>query len=340
MRKVTLVLLLLVTVGFFLFAGGAGEQATPVSSELDFPKKPITLVVGWDAGGSSDLVGRMIAQLSRKYLGVNMNVVNKVGGNGVVSLTELAKNTAPDGYTMAMMACGNFITAPYVSDVNFTMDDFIFVSGTTTEPLAVAVRSDSPLNNLQDVVDKYNKDKEPVMHAQAGKNSINHLHSIRMFNNMGVQEQIVPYSGAATAIAALLGGEVGMAIVHPGQIIANIQSGDIKLIAMVYKERVPTFGTVPTVEEQGFGAVSSEVYKALLLPAGTPEPVVKYLREGLNKITEDPEFLAFLAANAIEKSTYLDDTSNRQALYRDIERLWPVMEELKLLKPGAVPPKK
>jgi tripartite-type tricarboxylate transporter receptor subunit TctC len=269
-----------------------------------------------------------------------MNVVNKVGGNGVVSLTELAKNTAADGYTMAMMACGNFITAPYVSEVNYTMDDFIFVTGTTTEPLAVAVRGDSPISSLKDIVDQYKKDGEPVMHAQAGKNSVNHLHSIRMFNNMGVLEQIVPYSGAATAIAALLGGEVDIAIVHPGQVIANIQSGDIKLVAMIYKERVSKFADVSTVEEQGYGAVSSEVYKALLVPAGTDQKVVDYLREGLNNLTNDPEFLEFLNANAIEKSTYLDDASNRQALLRDIDRLWPVMDELGLLIPGAVPPAK
>jgi peptide chain release factor 2 len=116
---------------------------------------------------------REIATLAPKYLGTTMNVVNRTGGNGAVAITEVANNIKADGYTVCLTSAGNFTTMPYVQDVGYTIDSFTFLVGTTSEPLAVIVRSDSDLNSLQDIVKRGTK----VLHGQSGRNGANHMHS-------------------------------------------------------------------------------------------------------------------------------------------------------------------
>ncbi|MDR1519590.1 MAG: tripartite tricarboxylate transporter substrate binding protein [Planctomycetota bacterium] len=305
---------------------------------IDYPTQPITLVCPWDAGGSSDLSCRVIGSLGRKYMGTTINVVNRPGGNGAVAYGEMASRTKADGYTMSLCASGGFNSMPFVQDTGYTIDDFEFIAGTTTEPLAVIVHSDSDLHNLQDIVDRFKKTGEPVAYGMSGSNSPNHLYTIKMFRNMGVKEQIVPYSGAAGALTALLGNEVEMIIIHPGMVLGSIENGDARVIAMMFKDRVPTFPDVPTVEEQGFGLIHVETYKAIIVPRDTNPEIVKWLNEKLNLIMQDQEWIDFLKNNGIEKTRYKQLGEYRNALEKDIQLLWPLMEELKLLKPGAVKP--
>jgi len=317
-----------------LMAQSAAEQP---AAALNYPTKPITIICPWAPGGSSDLTVRTIASMSQKYLGVTMNVVNREGGNGAVALTELAKTTAADGYTISLCSAGNFTTMPFVQDVGYTIDDFKFVIGTTSEPLAVIVRADSPLKGLKDIVDRYKQDGKTVLHGQSGANGANHMHSIEMFRNMGVPEKVVPYSGASTALAALLGGEVEMILIHPRQVISHIKTGAVRLIAMVYNERVPSFAEVATVEEQGYGKVHAETYKSLVVPAKTDPAIVAWLTERFDKMMQDPEYIEFLKNNGLERSYYLGDEVGK-VIKAEVTTLWPLMEELKILKKGAVKP--
>lgn len=305
---------------------------------LDYPTQPITIICPWAAGGSSDLTCRMVANLAKKHLGVAANVVNRPGGNGAVAYAELAKTIKPDGYTFSLFASGGFVVMPFVQDVGYNIDDFTFVIGTTSEPLAVVVRDDSDLKSLKDVVERFKKTGEPVVNGQSGINGAPYLFSVQMFNNMGVKSRVVPYPGASEAITALLGGELEMALVHPGQVLGNIQSGDVRLIAMVYGERVPSFKDVPTVEEQGFGRIHAETYKGFIIPAKTDPAIVAWLNERLAKLMDDPEYVKFLKNNGLEKSLYIKGDDVKAALRNDALKLWPSMEELKLLKPGVVKP--
>lgn len=314
--------------------------ATSFSAALDFPKQPLTVVCGWAAGGSSDLTCRMVSKLAKKYFGVNANVVNRPGGNGAVALGEMAARTKADGYTIALFASGGFTTMPFVQETGYTIDDFAFIIGSTSEALAVVVREDSELKNLQDIVGMYKKTGDPVNYGMSGSNGHNHMYTIKMFENMGVKEQIIPYPGASGAITALLGEEVEMIMVHPGQVISNIESGDVRLIAMVYNERLAAFPDCPTVEEQGFGKVHADTYKGFIAPKDTDPEIVKWLNEKMNAMMQDPEYIDFLAKNALEKNPYTKVGQIKEVLEKDVQELWPLMEELKVLKPGAVRPAK
>lgn len=345
MKKKNLFLsIVLFCVCVFLFAQGGTEtssiQGNAKTSDLDFPKKPITLVCGWAAGGSSDLTCREIASLSPKYLGVDMNVQTMTGGNGAVSLTTVSKNTKSDGYTIALSTSSLFTTAPFISDLNFSADDYVFLTGVTSEPLAVVVRADSPLKNLDDVVAKYKKDGKSILHGQGGKNGAVHLNSLRLFNELGVGEELVAYSGASTALVGMLNGEVDMAIVHPGMALSQVQSGQARILAIVYKNRIPAFPDAKTVEEQGYSALSCDVFKFLVIKSDTDPAIIEYLRKGLNEMINGPEFKEFLSNNVIQPCVYNDDESLRNAVNDEIQNFWPIMEELGLLKVGAIRPAK
>ena len=264
-----------------------------------YPTEPINLYCPWAAGGSSDLMCRKISEMAKEYLGVNMNVTNVEGGNGSVALGEIANATKGDGYTISLYSAGNFTTMPYTQDVTYTMDDFKFIKGVSSEPLGVIVPGDSEWNCLQDVVDTYKATGEPILHGQSGSNGTNHMWSIIMFENMGVEESIVPYSGASGAIAALMGGEVPMIIVQPGQVLGSIESGDVKVIALYSTDELEAFPGVQTVEQQGFGEVFCETYKGLVVPADTDDAIVEWLEEGFTNMFASAEWEEFLTANAI-----------------------------------------
>lgn len=312
--------------------------AVPAAQSLDYPKGPITLICPWAPGGSSDLSCRMIAQLFTKHTGFAMNVVNRPGGNGTVVWNDMVSTGKPDGYTLSLVSSGGMTALPLIQDVSYTLDSFTFIIGTTSEPLAVIVASDSALNNLKDVVDRYNKDKKPVTFAMSGINGSTYLNTLVMFKNMKVECQVVPYGGGSEALTAVLGGEAEMCIIHPGQAVSPLQSGDVKQIGMIYRQRPPSFPDVPTVKEQGFGEVHAEVFKAILCLSKVDPEIVNFLNAGIRKVYADPEWAKFLKINGLEPTLYLDDASYRTALKKEIMAVWPVIQALGIAKPNAVAP--
>lgn len=318
-------------------SASSGDGKLTLADGSKYPSEPINLYCPWAAGGSSDLMCRKISEMSEEYFGVTMNVTNIEGGNGSVALGEVANNVEGDGYTISLYSAGNFTTMPYTQDVTYSMDDFDFIKGVSSEPLGVIVRGDSEWNCLQDVVDTYKATGEPILHGQSGSNGTNHMWSIIMFENMGVEQSIVPYSGASSAIAALLGGEVPMIIVQPGQVLGSIESGEVKVIALYTTEELDAFPGVQTVEEQGFGEVFCETYKGLVVPKDTDDAIVAYLEEGFTKMFASQEWEDFLTANAIFVQP-LSGEGMVERMKSEIDTLWPLMEELDILKEGAVKP--
>jgi len=318
-------------------AAEADDSCVVLADGTKFPSETINLYCPWAAGGSSDLMCRKISEMAKQYLGVEVNVTNVEGGNGTVALGEMANNVAADGYTISLYSAGNFVTHPYTQDIAFSMDSFAFLKGVSSEPLGVLVPADSEWNCLQDVVDYYKATGETIIHGQSGSNGTNHMWSIVMFENMGVEQQIVPYSGASGAIAALLGGEVPMIIVQPGQCLGNIEAGEIKCIALFSTSELAAFPGVQTIQQQGFGDVFCETYKGLVVPAATDPAIVEWLEAKFTEMFADPEWEAFLNSNGI----FVQPLSGQGMLDRmksEITTLWPMMEDMGVLKAGAVKP--
>ena len=318
-------------------APAADDGLVTLADGSKYPTETINLYCPWAAGGSSDLMCRKISEMAGKYLGVEVNVTNVEGGNGAVALGEMASSVEPDGYTISLYSAGNFTTQPYTQDTAFSMDSFAFLKGVSSEPLGVLVPADSEWNCLQDVVDYYKATGETIIHGQSGSNGTNHMWSLVMFNNMGVEQQIVPYSGASGAIAALLGGEVPMIIVQPGQCLGNIEAGEIKCIALFSTGELAAFPGVQTIQQQGFGDVFCETYKGLVVPAGTDPAIVEWLEGKFTEMFADPEWEEFLLVNGI----FVQPLSGQGMVDRmksEITTLWPMMVDMGILKEGAVQP--
>ena len=261
-----------------------------------------------------------------------MNVVNREGGNGAVALTELAKTTAADGYTISLCSAGNFTTMPFVQDVGFAIDDFKFVIGTTSEPLAVIVKSDSELTNLKDIVDRYKKDARPFC-RQSGANGPNHMHSIECSGTWAILKRSFLF-GRSACFAALLGGEVEM-ILSTWNGHKPYQFRDGSMIAIVLRTR-SYLRHVPTSRARVWQS-HAETYKSLVVPAKTDPAIVSWLTARFDEMMADPAYIEFLKNNGLERSYYLGDEVSK-VIKAEVLTLWPLMEELKILKKGAVKP--
>lgn len=324
--------------------GGTGADASSggaqqSGSALDYPTAPITFYCPWAAGGSSDLMCRQISSMAGGYFdGAVTNVVNREGGNGAVALGEIATSTGKnDGYTWSFASDATIAINPYVNELEYGVEDFTIVGAVAAEYVGLFVRGDSAFNSLQDVIDHYAASGETLLHGQAGAYSRNHLTSIVMFRNMGVKEELVPYSGASEAIAALLGGEVDFVLIAPGQALSYMQSGDMKGIAMLSETRAEAFPDIATVEEQGFGEISAVANRIVIVPSSTDPEIVAYLRDGFAKLVEDEKWIDFLETNGIMKCEW-SAADLQDHLAEETLLLWDVMEELDLLVDGAQKP--
>jgi tripartite-type tricarboxylate transporter receptor subunit TctC len=320
-------------------SGGQAQGNTPAASSTNvdgYPSSPITFYCPWAAGGSSDLMCRQISSMAGDYFdGAVTNVVNREGGNGAVALGEIASSSGKsDGYTWSFASDATLAINPYVNQLEYSVDDFTIVAA---EYVGLFVRGDSEFNSLQDIVDHYTSTGETLLHGQAGAYSRNHLTSIVMFQNMGVKEELVPYSGASEAIAALLGGEVDFVLIAPGQALSYMESGDMKGIAMLSESRADAFPEIATVAEQGFGEISAVANRIVIVPSDTPDDIVAYLREGFAGLAKDPKWLDFLDTNGIMPCEWsAEDLQDHLA--EETLLLWDVMEDLDLLVDGVTKP--
>ena len=302
-----------------------------------FPEEPLTLVCSYAAGGSSDIMCRKIAEMSSEYFGVNANVVNVEGGNAAVALGQAASSVNPDGYTLTMYAFSNFSVMPYVQDLAYSEDTLHLLHGVSEEPLGVMVKSDSPWNSLQDVVDYYKETGNTIMHGQSGTNGAPHMNSLLMFDAMGVEQQIVAYSGASTALAALLGNEIDMVITQPTNAHSMIEGGEVKVIAMFTDGRTDMYPDVATVEEQGFGSLYCSSVKGFCLPVDTDPEIVEWFDARFGELATSDEWLEFIATYGISECTS-DGAEMLERIHQETLTCWPPMEQMGILKPGATKP--
>lgn len=302
-----------------------------------FPSEPLTIVCSYAAGGSSDTMCRKLAEMAPEYFGVNANVVNVEGGNAAVALGQAARSVNPDGYTLTMFAFSNFSVMPYVQDVAYSEETVTLLHGISEEPLGVMVRADSPWNSLQDVVDYYQKTGNVIMHGQSGTNGAPHMNSLLMFDAMGVEQQIVAYSGASTALAALLGNEVDMVITQPTNARSMIEGGEVKVIAMFTDERLEQYADVATVEEQGFGSLSCSSVKGFCVPADTDPAITEWLDARFAEIAVSDEWTEFLDTYGISACSS-DSAEMLERIHQETLSCWEPMEALNILKDGATKP--
>ncbi len=275
--------------------------AWPVAAQ-NYPSRPIKIVVPFPAGGTSDVLARLIGQKMTEGWGQPVVVENKPGSSGNLGADAVAKS-APDGYTLVLMDVGNLVISPALFKLPFTVEkDFAPVAMVAYSPHLLAVSTKVPANTPAELVAYAKAQKGKLNYAvAAGMGSASHLAGVIYAQRSGIEWGYVPYKGGAQAITDLIGGQVdvmfnGMVATYP-----HVKAGKIKLIAISSAKRNAQMPDTPTVAESLPGFLTGS-FQGLLAPAGTPKAVVDKLHAEVQRITALPDVRERLATLGAEPS--------------------------------------
>lgn len=277
---------------------GLGGLASPLLAQDDYPSKPITMLVGYGAGGQTDLIARAAAQVMSRELGQPINVVNKPGAGGAVAARELSKTT-PDGYTIMFHSNSVINSAPFIMEnVTFTPDDFDYAGMITAYQVGMAAPKDAPFGNITEYI-AWAKDNPGSTYAALSPEA--RLYIDEIVKASGIEVNVVPVQGGGEMINALLGGQVMLAF--SGGIHYRYPD-ELKSVSALTSFRHPSAPDVPTIEEEGF-ALGMDSRTTVITPKGTPRTVLEALSAALAAAETDADF-AKVTESANIPITYLD----------------------------------
>jgi tripartite-type tricarboxylate transporter receptor subunit TctC len=277
-----------------LLAGsGAAALLAPFRAHAQgYPHKPITLIVPWPAGGSTDRHLRALAELAGKNLGQNIVVENKPGGGGTLGPGTMALTAKPDGYTIAQFPLG-MLRIPHMQKTQWDpLKDFTFIVGVSGYTFGFTVRADSPYKTFNDYIEAARKNPGKVDYGSTGVGSSPHLLMEEVASNAKVELNHIPFKGNADLQSALLGGHV-MAQSDATGWDKFVESRQMRLLVTFGEKRTRRWPSVPTAKELGYGVVSQSPY-GIVGPKGMDPAVVKTLHDAFKKAMEDPKHLELL----------------------------------------------
>jgi tripartite-type tricarboxylate transporter receptor subunit TctC len=284
-----------------LFACAAVVATAPALAQSDYPNRPVKLIIGFAPGGSTDIVGRIVAQRLGERLGQPVVVENKAGAGGTIGADATAKSP-PDGYTLTLgttsthaIAAGAYSKLPYDP-----VKDFQPISLVAITPYLLVVNPQVSAKSLGEFVTLAKAQGTKMNYASAGNGTATHL-SMEMLKDAGKFDMThVPYKGNAPADVAILAGEVQAVFGSMPALLQNAKAGKVRPIAVGTLQRSPALPDVPTVAEQGYPGFEAALWLGIMAPAGTPKPIVDRLHKELAAIVAMPEFKTQMDANGAE----------------------------------------
>ena len=260
----------------------------PVSAPAaGFPERDITLVVPWAAGGGTDTLARTLVKNGKKYFGVNINVVNRVGGTGAVGMNSVATGKT-DGYTVCMITF-NLSTYKTIGLLDLSYKDFDLIALLNRSPAGFSVKADSQFKTLKELMDYAKANPGVVTVGHAGPGQPWHLSAALLASTHGVKFTFVPFDGAAPTRVALAGGHITMASTGMDEVLQFYKTKQLRFLAAVMSTRNPFFPDVPTVAEAGY-PIENPIFdwRGLAVAKGTPPEILTVLRDGFRKASQDP----------------------------------------------------
>lgn len=264
-------------------------QAGPARAEPDWPARPITLVVPFPPGGTTDLLARLVAREAGTRLGQSVVVENRPGAGGGIGAAAVAR-ARPDGYTLLMGTVGTQATNQflYAQMPYDSARDFAPVTLVANSPNVLLVKPQEGAATVAQLIDQARRAPGSLNYASTSLGGSPHL-SGELFNSMAkVDIRHVPYKGSAPAMTDLLGGQVQLMYDNLPSAMGQIRAGALRALAVTTRARVPVLPDVPTVAESGLPGYEVNSWFGLLAPAGTPEPVVQRLQATVAAAMGDP----------------------------------------------------
>ncbi len=271
----------------------------PALAQSDYPNKPVKLIVPFPPGGTSDVMGRMIADELTKILKQPVLVENLGGAGGVIG-TERGSKAAPDGYTLVQTGVGQSAVAHGLNPklAYDSMRDFIHISQVHSGPNLLVVHPDTPFKTFQQLID-YGK-------ANPGKLSYGFTHAASGHMAMELLKQTVsecpaeakdckrlfmvgiPYRGGGPMMIDILGGQIPMMFINQDVALPHIKAGKLRPLAVSSKQRNPLYPDVPTISELGYPGFEALSWSGLSVPKGTPQPIVDKIEAALTSAMQSP----------------------------------------------------
>ena len=275
----------------FLFAVMFVFLSVMTVSAVDYPTRPVRVLVGYGPGGGNDLTSRLLMDEVSEILGQPFRVENIPGASGTVAAT-IASKADPDGYEIFFTVTDTTAVQPNLIDVDFSLDDFRGIAGFSYQPTALAVRADSPWETLDDLLAEADTGKV-INRGHSGVGGVAHIFLEMFFPQTDLDSNDVPFDGGAVAISNLLGGHVDVVAGTPGAMVPYMESEELRLLGIAADERSAHFPEVPTFKEYGFD-LSVGVDFFMVAPADTPDEIVQTLEAAVLEAAKSDAFKAFV----------------------------------------------
>jgi tripartite-type tricarboxylate transporter receptor subunit TctC len=301
------------------FSAGAAVLAQPA-----YPNKPIRLIVPFAAGGTTDIIARVVADPLGRELGQAVIVDNKSGAGGTIGATE-AMRAKPDGYTLSVATVSTTATNPAITP-KFPYNpetDFVPIINIAATPNIVAVNPKFPANNYREFVEELRKNPNKYSYASTGTGSITHM-LMELYKSMaGVQMTHIPYRGAGPALNDVVANQVSMNLDNLPSSLPFIKDGRLVPIVVAAPQRLVVLPQVPTFKEVGLEPVNRMAYYGIVGPKGTSREVVDRINSALKKVLADPAVMrriedtgSLVIANTPEQ--FAEQIRNEFATYKDV----------------------
>jgi tripartite-type tricarboxylate transporter receptor subunit TctC len=304
------------------FAGFAGAQSP-------YPAKPITMIVPFPPGGLADIVARPVAEAMSRDLGQPVVIENKGGAGGGIGMGLVAKSP-PDGYTV-LLALSSYSVIPEADAVLGRAPMYSFASlrpiaRITADPTVLAVRAEAPWKTAKDFVEDAKKRPGAINYGSSGNYGTMHVPMEILAQNANIKMTHVPFTGAAPAIVALLGGQIDAVSTGPATVVQHVKAGKVRVLAHWGNGKLDALPDVPALKDAGYNAEYAQ-WSGLFVPAGTPEPVAQRLRAAARVAANDPKVKEVIL-NAGSPILYQDTPDFEKYVQADVKRMADVVKKI------------
>jgi tripartite-type tricarboxylate transporter receptor subunit TctC len=307
----------------------AGSAAGSSAAAQSYPARPVTLVVPFAAGGSSDTIGRIMADGMRGPLGQTVVIENVGGASGNLGVGRVAR-AAPDGYTLILGSWPTHVLNAAIFTLPYDpVTDFEPVSLVAAQPLLVIAKKALPPNDLKELIAWLKASPYTATQATAGAGGASHVAGVFFQKATGTRFQFVPYRGGGPAMQDLLAGQIDMMIDLAASATPQVRAGSVKAYAVTANHRSPAAPDVPTVDEAGLPAFHILSWHAIWAPKATPKSVVARLNSAVVDALADPAVRKRLSDIGQEIFPREQQTPEGLRAYQaaEIAKWWPIVRD-------------
>ncbi len=309
-----------------LFAVAVLSLTAASAHAQSFPTKPVRILVPYAAGGAVDVLARTLGQSLSKTWGQQPVIENRPGAGGVIASQALTQS-APDGYTLILVASGHPLNQFFYPKLPYdTFKDFTAISEIAYSPLAIVVSKDSPIKTLGDLLTTARAKPGSLSYGMSGNGTSAHLAG-QMLNHMAkVKIQSIPYKGGAPALTAVIAGEIPISVNPLPEVVGQIEGNVVRALAVTTTQRSKALPDVPTIAEAGIADYDAAVWWGVLGPAGMAPDIVARIHADLAAALKDPVVLT--ALEKMGATPVGSSPSDFDAFMRAEAKKWePVLKE-------------